>query len=286
MTMTSKPIHFKARHFLDGLDRDIQENLLSHLGVLWTHHSTGIEGNTLTLGETEYVLTQGLTVDGKPVKDHNEVIGHGKAVDWIIDKARQDNLLITNEDLFALHKMVQTEIVTDTFKPCGAWKVEPNGTMAKDAKGNLRYVEFATPKDVPFLMEQWVEEFNHALNCTLLAPEALQVFASIHTGFVKIHPFWDGNGRMARLLANLPLLRSGLPPVVIRKTMAIRNVYISLLQDIQEIQGTLSRGNYQFPIDPVVLAPLIGFCGKEWEQSLKLVQQAHEHQAKRETSSN
>ena len=83
---------------------------------------------------------------------------------------------------------------------------------------------------------------------------------------------------MARLLANLPLLRSGQPPVVIRKALEVRNEYISLLQDIQKIQGTLSKENSQIPIDPSILVSLTDFCRKEWEQSQKLVQQAHDHQ--------
>jgi len=67
-------------NFLKILDNDIRDALLVQLRNLWTHTSTAIEGNTLTLGETAFVLEEGLTISGKPLKDHEEVVGHAKAV--------------------------------------------------------------------------------------------------------------------------------------------------------------------------------------------------------------
>lgn len=66
--------------FLDGLDRDIQENLTQQLWVLWTHTSTAIEGNQLSLDETDFVIREGLTVSGKSLKDHLEVKNHYAAI--------------------------------------------------------------------------------------------------------------------------------------------------------------------------------------------------------------
>ncbi len=267
-------------HFLHGLDRDIQESLVKGLREEWTHHSTGIEGNSLTLGETAYVLTEGLTIDGKPIKDHNEVLGHGRAVDWAMQFAQGESQ-VTEEDVFQLHKLVQTEETNDTMKPYGAWKVEPNGTMIRDENERMEYVEFAAPRYVPVLMEKWIQELNTALNRMLSADEAPEVFSSTHTGFVCIHPFWDGNGRMARILANLPLLRSGLPPVVIQRTFTIREQYILLLQGIQKELGIFSKDNAPIPIDAAILDPLTKLVREQWLHSLELVKQAHEQQEKR-----
>ncbi len=69
--------------FLDGLNSELKNVLLTQLRNLWTHTSTAIEGNTLTLAETAFVLEEGLTVSGKPLKDHEEVVGHAKAIDLI-----------------------------------------------------------------------------------------------------------------------------------------------------------------------------------------------------------
>ena len=273
----------KTLHFLEGLDRDLQEGLLRQLNIEWTHHSTGLEGNTLSLGETEYVLTQGLTIDGKPLKDHNEVVGHGRAVEWIIAYAIHGRAPMRFDDLFDLHRLVQTEAVTDIFQPMGAWKAEPNGTMSRDAQGNAVFTEFAPPQSVAFLMGKWIEQMNTALLHSVDEGNAPAVFCSLHTGFTAIHPFFDGNGRMARLLANLPLLRSGLPPIVIKRTYAVREKYIALLQEVQRVLGTLSKDHAPLPIASEILHPLTVFCTEQWVGALELVKMAHRQQKARST---
>ena len=160
------------KHFLDGLDRDIKENLIRGLREEWTHHSTGLEGNSLTLGETAFVLAEGLTIDGKPIKDHNEVIGHGKAVDWALEFVQKSPCQLTDQDLFDLHKLIQTEKITDTLKPYGAWKVEPNGTMVRDEDDKMQYIEFTSPADTPHLMKMWIADANIALNRIVTEEEA------------------------------------------------------------------------------------------------------------------
>ena len=98
---------------------------MAQLRDLWTHSSTAIEGNTLTLGETKFVIEEALTVSGKPLKDHQEVVGHARAIDLIyvmVGKAE-----INDTDLFELHKAIITQAVVDVYKPVGGWKKEPNG---------------------------------------------------------------------------------------------------------------------------------------------------------------
>ena len=68
------------KYFYDHLDEDIKNRLLAQIRNVWTHHSTSLEGNSLTLGETDFLLEEGLTIQGKPLKDHNEVYGHAKAI--------------------------------------------------------------------------------------------------------------------------------------------------------------------------------------------------------------
>ena len=268
-------------HFLTGLDTDLQTNLLQQLKIEWTHHSTGLEGNTLSLGETAYVLTEGLTIDGKPLKDHNEVMGHGRAVDWVLDFVKGERNAITFEDIYALHRHVQTDTVVDIYRPCGAWKKEPNGTTVRDAQGKVQFIEFSAPADVDYLMEQWIATFNTAITTTIPNVATAQIFANLHTTFTSIHPFWDGNGRMARLLANIPLLRSGHPPIVIQRTYAVRKRYIRILQEIQKTLGIFTRNNCPIPIEEAQLTPLTAFCLQQSQYANTLVQQAHEQQKKR-----
>ena len=91
--------------FLDGLDSDLKAALLAQLRDLWTHTSTALEGNTLTLGETAFVLAEGLTVSGKPLKDHQEVVGHARAIELLYGLLGRLEP-ITEDDLFLLHRAI------------------------------------------------------------------------------------------------------------------------------------------------------------------------------------
>jgi Fic family protein len=104
-------------------------------------------------------------------------------------------------------------LVHDVYKPIGAWKVEPNGTYITESNGGQRYIEYPAPEIIPQLMARWFD-WQKNITATLVSREnAPHTFAEIHTSFVRIHPFYDGNGRVARLIANMALLRSGLPPL-------------------------------------------------------------------------
>jgi len=138
--------------FSKGLDNDIRDALMVQLRNLWTHTSTAIEGNTLTLGETAFVLEEGLAISGKPLKDHQAVVGHARAIDMVYGCTRRESAF-TEKDLFDLHKAVQTEQVVDVYKPIGAWKVEPNFTVIVSGNDQIIF-EYASPKDVPKLMER------------------------------------------------------------------------------------------------------------------------------------
>lgn len=122
---------------LEGLDQDIQQSLLAQIRDLWTHTSTAIEGNTLTLGETKFVIEEGLTVSGKPLKDHQEVMGHARAIELIYRGLEEP---LTKARLFEFHRAVQCEAVADIYKPYGAWKVEPNGTYAVTEDGGQVFI--------------------------------------------------------------------------------------------------------------------------------------------------
>ena len=173
--------------FLDNLDRDIRENLMAMIRNLWTHTSTALEGNSLTLGDTAFVLAEGLTVSGKPLKDHQEVVGHARAIDLLYDLLRSDSK-ITQQDLFVLHQAVQTSVAIDYYRPLGAWKREINGTfMIKD--GKQVYIEYALPEDVSGLMGDWLRLANrYFASRDLSVNEALNAYVELHISFVRIHP--------------------------------------------------------------------------------------------------
>lgn len=259
--------------FLENLDRDIQQSLLNQIRDLWTHTSTALEGNTLTLGETKFLIEEGLTISGKPLKDHQEIIGHAKAIDLIYQQLDKP---VTKDFLFNLHKAVQTEIVADIYKPNGAWKVEPNGTYTVTREGKQQFLEYAAPADVPVLMSEIIDTINNTGTLTL--DSAPETYAKIHMGIAHCHPFWDGNGRIARLVANIPLLKSGLPPIVIPRTS--RKEYIETLADYQLSVGQISNKTTVWP-DTKKLHAFTNFCSQVYQATLELIENAKQQQIKR-----
>lgn len=261
--------------FLSNLDPDLQQSVRNSLRDLWTHTSTALEGNTLTLGDTSFVLNEGLTVGGKSLKDHQEVLGHARAIEIIYELLTKE--IIRAEDLFRLHQSILTEVVVDIYKPVGGWKEEPNGTYSISTEGKTRYIEYTAPKNVPELMNRWLDLLN-GYSDELDEGEALNAYAKLHLSFVGIHPFYDGNGRMARLLANLPLLRAGHVPIMIDRTR--RQEYIIRLSSYQQSVGQLDTENELIETNDAY-NEFEKFCGSCWELSVEVVREAHRIQDKR-----
>lgn len=262
--------------FLDGLDHDLRRSLLVGLRTLWTHSSTALEGNTFTLGDTAFFLQEGLTVGGKTLREHGEIRGHAEALDFACVLLRKPH--IAADDLFKLHTLIQTNAVVDVYSPIGAWKVEPNGAYAVGEDGKSFFLEYPSPKLAADLMETWIAWYNRMFQAGCTKRNAAETYSATHTAFVRIHPFADGNGRMARILANLPLLRSGLPPILI--AAAARQEYISILSQYAEQAGTITVGAPFLPPRPA-LTRFTAFCASQWTATWAMIEEAWETQKQR-----
>ncbi len=265
-------------NFLKDLDSDLQQALITQLRDLWSHTSTAIEGNTLTLGETAFVLKEGLTISGKPLKDHEEVVGHARAIDLIYDLV-ENKTIFTENEMFALHKAVQTQAVVDVYKPVGAWKKESNSTVAV-VNGKQLVFEYAPPDDIHELMKNWFELY-HKLDQSLKPgnrQQALMAYLQLHVSFVRIHPFFDGNGRLARLIANIPVLKSGLPPIII--PVQQRKQYIDALSAYHFSAGQIKKDD-TLMLNKNELKPFFMFCEQVWQESLSLVEEIKQRQQMR-----
>jgi len=264
--------------FLNKLDNDLRENLLIQLRNLWTHTSTAIEGNTLTLGETAFVLEEGLTISGKPLKDYQEVVGHARAIDLVYEYLEQGRTF-AEADLFALHKAVQAEFVVGVYKPVGGWKKEPNSTVGVVDEKQVIF-EYAPPADVPGLMTDWFKLFNE--RCRIITPsdrqQALNAYVHLHIAFVRIHPFFDGNGRLARLVANIPVLKAGLPPIIIPREQ--RKAYIDALSAYYYAVGQIRAGDELVP-ELESLQTFVDFCKAAWQATLEMVDEVRKRQQAR-----
>ncbi len=262
--------------FFANLPRDIRDALIKQLTALWTFDSTSIEGNTLTLGETIKVLEHGLTISGKLLKDHEEVYGHAKAVEFIYELISKDR--IDAEDLFILHRCVMQKVPVDAMRPVGAWKRDFNGTTGQH-DGAPVYMEYASPSDTPVLMSRWLKEFNRKLLSAASITKAINVYAWAHLSFVRIHPFFDGNGRVARLIANLPLLKCGHVPVLISHHR--RADYIDNLWQYEYAVGVVHKEDRLLPPHLGVTA-FKRLLREEWLESIRLVEEAYQQAATRQ----
>ena len=186
-----------------------------------TYTSNAIEGNTLTAAETTLVIEQGITIGGKPLRDHLEAIDHYDAIRYVRALAHQKTAL-TEADLRQLHHLVvrrsQPEIA-GSYADQGRYVLTDSGRHS-----------FPSPAEVPALMGDFARWLA-------AAPDTPETAFTAHRRLVEIHPFNDGNGRAARLLMNLVLIRGGYPPVAVRPED--RPAYTRALQDAQAGRGAV-----------------------------------------------
>ena len=264
--------------FYDGLSPDLRGQLIKQIAAIWTHDSTALEGNTLTLGDTFKVLELGLTISGKPLREHQEVYGHARAIDLLYNMLSRAS--VGDQDLFDLHRAVMPPSPIDALNPVGDWKQSYNGTSGV-IDGRVTFMEYADPLDVPCLMRGWLDAFNRALQTPPDQDAALCAYVEAHLGFVRVHPFFDGNGRVARLVANLPVLRAGYPPLTIPGER--RGEYISILWDYEHTVGKLRRDVPLVPPHPAI-ERFKRLLREEWSQTLDLVETFRKRESERRSS--
>ncbi|SDF31642.1 Fic family protein [Sporolituus thermophilus] len=180
-----------------------------------TYTSTALEGNTLTLSETKVVLEDGITINGKPLKDHLAVLGHSEAFDYMWNLAGTHRP-ITEEIIKTLHaycmKRERPEIA-------GIYRDKPIFISGTDHNDKI-----PSPADLAKTIDVKLSSLNNSR--PNLHP--VEYAANLHLAIVQLHPFEDGNGRTARLAMNLALRQDGYPIVVIPPV--VRHEYIQSLE--------------------------------------------------------
>ena len=184
------------------LNKSIVKKLEEEFSIAWTYNSNAIEGNTLSLQETEMVINAGITVGGKTVNEHLEAINHKKGIDFIRSIVLRKEK-ITEKTILKLHEYILSSI--DDYSA---------GNYRKE---NVRIIgaHHIPPQaiKIPRLMNEFMEWFYQ----NEYKGNIPQFASDIHYKLVMIHPFIDGNGRVARLFMNLILLKHGFPPAIILK---------------------------------------------------------------------
>ncbi|MBL6989056.1 MAG: Fic family protein [Bacteriovoracaceae bacterium] len=176
--------------------------LKEHYKIGLTYSSNALEGNTLTLIETKVIIEDGLTIGGKTLREIDEATGHAKAYDYIFEIVNLDT--ITLDNILQIHKLFYQQIDTEN---AGTYRKKAVFISGMDTK-------FPPPKKV----ESCMQKFEIELASKKEKLHIIEYAAVMHNKFVAIHPFLDGNGRTARLLMNLILLKAGysitiIPPI-------------------------------------------------------------------------
>ena len=201
------------------ISKETLKSLRESINLEWTYNSNGIEGNTLTLRETQVVL-EGITVGGKSIKEHLEAINHEKAI-LFLDDLVKDNEPISEWNIKNIHQLILKDIDNEN---AGRYRKE-NVTIKGATHIPPDYLK------VPELMEKLILTYNTWSEYHPIIQAAL-----LHGELVKIHPFVDGNGRTSRLLMNLDLMNSGYNPVIIKKE--------SRLKYYEALDKAHTTGNY------------------------------------------
>jgi Fic family protein len=204
------------------ISNEHMNRIMQKLHLEWNFNSNSMEGNTLTMTETRQLLYYGITAKGKPLKDHIEMRGHDQALKKLEGLIHKE-FKLTESLIKAFHLMILEGSVSLQEKEVeinpGHWKKSWNYLYTPTGK----QIYFADPKDVPDLMSELInwtnnqlyqEELNrHSKKKYDLHP--LLVASLFHKRFIDIHPFGDGNGRMARILSNLILMQAGFMPAIV-----------------------------------------------------------------------
>lgn len=201
------------------IPKETLKSLKESINLEWTYNSNGIEGNTLTLRETQVVL-EGITVGGKSIKEHLEAINHEKAILYLDDLVKDKNP-ITEWNIKNIHQLILKDIDNEN---AGRYRKE-NVTIKGATHIPPDYIK------IPELMEKLILNYNTWNEYHPIIKAVL-----LHGELVKIHPFVDGNGRTSRLLMNLDLMNSGYNPVIIKKE--------SRLKYYEALDKAHTTGNY------------------------------------------
>jgi Fic family protein len=215
------------------LTEEVKKKINYKIRLDWNYYSNRMEGGTLTREETRSVMVGNIDVKGKPLKDVWEMNGHDKVVLDIL-KIGKGEMRIAEKRIKEVHKAIMHEDDAIKLPLIGNWKTTPNEIINyKDEK-----ISFTPPNEVPVAMHSLLDKTNAELDAFFAGRESLHpliIASQFHIGYVTIHPFYDGNGRTARIFTNLLLICCGLPPIIIKD--ANKKAYYQLLADIQAYGG-------------------------------------------------
>ena len=199
-----------------------RERLSRRFTIDYNYNSNHIEGNTLTYGQTEILLLFGKVIGEATIRDIQEMTASNVGLKMMTEEAKTQDMPLTQNFIRTLHQTLYTI-------HAGQYKTRPNSVITRYGD---RF-EYASPEETPALMTDLINWYNSEEEAGRLSP--IELAALFHYRYIRIHPFEDGNGRIARLMVNFILSRHGLPMIVVRSRK--KQDYLEALHQADLIVG-------------------------------------------------
>lgn len=256
---------------LQPLKPEDKKRLDEKIRLEFNYNSNHIEGNTLTYGQTKLLLIFGDTTGNAKLQDYEEMRAHDVGFNITTQEAKDIERPLSEAFIRELNKTILVrpfwkDAVTDVGQPTrmevkiGEYKSRPNHVQT--ATGEIFY--YATPEETPVMMKELVEWYNSEADKKQLSP--IELSALLHYRYIRIHPFEDGNGRIARLLVNYVLIRNNYPPIIIQSKD--KDNYLRILHQCDVAVGLTASDGASATIDGI--RPFVEYMNEQLEHSLTL----------------
>ena len=261
---------FERWESLQPLSETQQSSLSRRFTVEYNYNSNHIEGNTLTYGQTELLLMFGAVSGEGHLQDFTEMKASQVGLEMMSQAVKEGNMPMTQHFIRTLHKTLLREdytvyrqlpggVTTSYVVHAGCYKTRPNSVITPTGE---RF-EYASPEETPALMTDLVKWYNKAEAEGKLT--TVELAALFHYRYIRIHPFEDGNGRIARLLMNFILLRHGYPMIVIRSKK--KKAYLDALGKADKNVGTIPSDGANATLEQA--QDFVNYITKQVEQTLE-----------------
>ena len=261
---------FKEWQSLQPVKEELRQRLDQKFMLEFNYNSNHIEGNTLTYGQTELLLLFGRVVGEAKMKDLEEMKAHNVCLKMTIAEAGEKDRPLTESFIRILHQTMLREdytvyrqlpggVNTSYVVHAGCYKTRPNSVITPTGE---RF-EYASPEETPALMADLIQWYNQAEADGKLTP--VELAALFHYRYIRIHPFEDGNGRIARLLMNFILLRHGYPMIVIRSKN--KKTYLEALGKADKNVGPVPSDGANATLEQA--QDFVNYTTKQVEQTLE-----------------
>ena len=258
---------------LQPLKEEDQIRLNQKFMLDFNYNSNHIEGNTLTYGQTELFLIFGKTIGNANWRDYEEMKAHNVGLDIMMREAADKERPLSEAFIRNLNQIILVEnfwknAETSTGEKVrmqvqiGAYKTRPNSV--RTSSGEI--FEYVSPQETPAFMTDLVNWYNQEEQKSELSP--IKLASLLHYRYIRIHPFEDGNGRIARLLVNYVLHRHNYPMIVIQSDKEHRDEYINILNQCDVSSGLIPSDGVSATLEQI--QPFVVYLEVQLQRALKM----------------